>query len=116
MKVIPQKIKKRPCKICRKWFTPNNKLKDRQQTCANPECQKEWHKKTCAKFNKRYCIEFRSNYMQKKIDEAINSEKKGLSDCEDFELPIKKMIGIFSPQQIVIIINIIRYHLILFKR
>lgn len=43
---MPEKIKKRPCGICREWFTPNNKLKERQQTCGKPECKKKWHKES----------------------------------------------------------------------
>jgi len=116
MKVKLQKIKKRPCRICRKWFTPNNKLKERQKTCNSPKCKREWHKKICAKLNKKYRNDFSSNYMQKKIEEAIEPEKMGLSDSENYELPIKKMISVFSPQQVVIIINIINYHSFLSKR
>jgi len=76
MKVKLQKIKKRPCRICRKWFTPNNKLKERQKTCTDPECQKEWHKKTCAKLNKKYRNDFRSNYICKKKLKRPSSQKK----------------------------------------
>jgi len=49
MKVMLEKNQKRPCRICREWFTPNNKLKERQKTCGKPECKKEWHKRVCAK-------------------------------------------------------------------
>jgi len=114
MKVMPKKIKKRPCGICRKWFTPNNKLKQRQQTCAKPEYKKKWHKKVCAKFNKKNSHYFRSNYMQTKIDAAIESEK--MTDCQYYELPVEKIISVFSPQQVIIIINIIRYHATVFNR
>jgi hypothetical protein len=38
-------FKKRPCRICRRWFMPNAKLKDRQKTCGDPQCQREWHRK-----------------------------------------------------------------------
>jgi len=37
--------KKRPCGICRRWFMPHPRLKDRQQTCGDRVCKKEWHRK-----------------------------------------------------------------------
>jgi hypothetical protein len=97
MKVMLEKIKKRPCRICRKWFTPNNKLKERQKTCGKPECKKEWHKRVCAKFNKKNNHYFRSNYMQTKIDAAIESEKMGQNDCQNYNLPVETIINVFSP-------------------
>ena len=27
-------LKKRPCKICRRWFPPHPRLKERQKTCG----------------------------------------------------------------------------------
>ncbi len=65
---MPKAIsRKRPCRICRKWFLPNVRLKDRQMTCADPECQKKWHKKQCALWNKKNQQYFKANYLQKKI-------------------------------------------------
>ena len=60
--------KKRPCGICRRWFTPHPRLKDRQQTCGDPVCKKEWHRKKCAEWNKRNGDYFKANYLQKKLD------------------------------------------------
>ena len=31
----------RPCRVCRRWFLPDGRLKNRQKTCGNPECQRE---------------------------------------------------------------------------
>ncbi len=59
--------KKRPCGICRRWFTPHPRLKDRQQTCGHPGCKKEWHRKKCAEWNKRNRDYFKTNYLQKKL-------------------------------------------------
>jgi hypothetical protein len=38
--------KKRPCRICRKWFQPDVRVGDRQHTCGRPECQVIRRKKT----------------------------------------------------------------------
>ncbi len=62
--------RKRPCRICRRWFLPNPRLKERQMTCGQAECQREWHKKKCAQWNNKNSDYFKSNYLQKKIDTA----------------------------------------------
>src|SRR6266498_871043 len=33
--------KKRPCRYCLKWFSPDAKVGGRQRTCSRPECQAE---------------------------------------------------------------------------
>ncbi len=66
--------KKRPCRICRRWFTPNPKLKDRQKTCGDAKCQREWHRKKCEEWNKRNTDYFKANYLQKKLNAASPSE------------------------------------------
>ena len=68
-------FKKRPCRICRRWFMPNPRLKARQMTCADPECKKQWHRRKCAEWNKRNSDYFKSNYLQKKLEAATGSEK-----------------------------------------
>lgn len=62
--------KKRPCRVCRRWFVPNPRLKDRQKTCGNARCKKEWHRRKCAEWNKNNPDYFKSNYLQKKLDAA----------------------------------------------
>ncbi len=68
-------FKKRPCRICRRWFMPNPKVKDRQMTCGDPGCKKEWHRKRCSEWNKKNSDYFRSNYLQKKLYAASPREK-----------------------------------------
>ena len=63
-------FKKRPCRICRRWFIPNPRLKDRQMTCGDSVCKKQWHRKKCAEWNEKNADYFRSNYLQKKLDIA----------------------------------------------
>jgi hypothetical protein len=53
---------------------PNPKLKDRQMTCGNPKCKRQWHRKKCQEWNKSNPDYFRANYLQKKI-EAAQSDK-----------------------------------------
>jgi hypothetical protein len=53
---------------------PDGRLKNRQKTCGNPECQREWHRKKCAEWNKKNEEYFRTNYLQKKLEVAKSPE------------------------------------------
>jgi hypothetical protein len=65
---------KRPCRICRRWFTPHPRLGDRQRTCGDPHCKKEWHRKKCAEWNRKNAEYFRSNYLHKKLEGVSGGE------------------------------------------
>lgn len=70
--------RKRPCRICKRWFLPDPRVKDRQKTCGQPSCQREWHRKKCAKWYKDNPHYFKTNYLQKKIEavaETKNAER-----------------------------------------
>jgi len=54
---------------------PNPKLKDRQMTCGDPGCKKEWHRRKCAEWNNKNSDYFRSNYLQKKLYAASQRDK-----------------------------------------
>jgi hypothetical protein len=45
-------LKKRPCKICRKWFYPHPRVGDRQRTCSSPACQKKRQQKNVADWHR----------------------------------------------------------------
>jgi hypothetical protein len=68
-------LKKRPCKICRRWFSPHPRLKERQKTCGDPHCQREWHRRQCARWNEENTDYFQANYLQKKLDKAAQSKE-----------------------------------------
>ncbi len=78
--------RKRPCRICRRWFMPDPRLKERQMTCGQAECQREWHKKKCSEWNRKNTDYFKTNYLQKKIDTA--TQYKGDSEAA---LPAKHL-------------------------
>jgi hypothetical protein len=61
------KSRKRPCRICRKWFTPNPRVGDRQKTCGRQDCQDKWHAKRCAEWNGKNPSYFREIYLSKKL-------------------------------------------------
>ena len=63
-----RKRKKRPCRVCRKWFTPNPRLGDRQQTCGAMECQRKWHARKCAEWNRKNRAYFREIYLRGRLE------------------------------------------------
>ena len=38
-------VKKRPCRVCRRWFQPHPRAGSRQTVCSQPECQRERHRR-----------------------------------------------------------------------
>ena len=67
-------IKKRPCRICRKWFTPNPRVGNRQKTCGSKECQKKWHAKKCSQWNRQNRACFQATNLSKKLQTVKNQE------------------------------------------
>jgi hypothetical protein len=56
------KVRKKPCRICRRWFQPDARVGERQRACGMPECQTARRQKTQADWRKRnldYAIAWR---------------------------------------------------------
>lgn len=68
---------KRPCSICRKWFTPDVRQKGRQKTCS-PACQNELHRRQCEKWNRKNKAIYKNNYLAKKLEEAEEQQTSGI--------------------------------------
>jgi hypothetical protein len=54
--------RKRPCSICRRWFRPDPRVRNRQHACGKPECQTSRRQKTQASWRRRnrdYAIAYR---------------------------------------------------------
>jgi hypothetical protein len=45
--------RKRPCRICRRWFRPDPRIGGRQRACGKPECQRLRRQKTQAGWRQR---------------------------------------------------------------
>jgi hypothetical protein len=90
--------KKRPCRICGRWFTPHPRLKDRQKTCADTHCKREWHRKKCAQWNKSNPDYFKSNYLHKKLAPALPFKSRFKSG-----LPLSFVQEVIGIQHLVII-------------
>lgn len=62
-----RKSKKRPCRICRKWYLPNPRVAERQKTCGAEICKRKWHAKKCEEWNKKHPSYFSEIYLSKKL-------------------------------------------------
>ncbi len=90
--------RKRPCRVCKRWFIPHPRLKDRQKTCGDQQCQRQWHRRKCAEWNRNNVDYFKDNYLDKKLEisGAPRSRlKTGLPLCY-----VQQRIG--TPQLVII--------------
>jgi len=60
--------KKRPCRVCGKWYPPHPRLGDRQQTCGAMECQRKWHARKCAEWNRKNRAYFKDIYLRGRLE------------------------------------------------
>jgi hypothetical protein len=56
--------KKKPCRICRRWFRPDVRVGSRQHTCNRPECQVARRKRTQANWCARNLDYFTARRIQ----------------------------------------------------
>lgn len=72
-----RKSKKRPCRICQKWFMPNPRVGDRQKSCGDLECMRKWHAGKCTEWNRKNRNCFQENYLIDKL--ALEGNEKEVS-------------------------------------
>ena len=71
--MLRAKSRKRPCRICRKWFLPGPRQQDRQRTCGAPECQRQWHRRQCARYNRNNRTNRKEDYLAQKLAKSRDS-------------------------------------------
>ncbi len=96
------KSRKRPCSICRKWFLPDVRQTGRQKTCSF-KCSEELHRRNCAKWNKKNTAYFKSNYLDKKLENDSRSppESTQLDVRADAKPAPKSRIELNLPREII---------------
>ena len=65
-------FRKRPCRVCGKWFMPDPRLGNRQKTCGAKECKRRWHAAKCAEWNKQNRSYFKEIYLRSRLDPPIS--------------------------------------------
>ena len=99
-----RKHKKRPCRICRKWFTPNPRLGDRQQTCGAMKCQRRWHARKCAEWNRQNPAYFKEIYLRGRLESfGSGPPARSPSSCPSCRIndPPRRSSPLDLPQEVV---------------
>jgi hypothetical protein len=98
-----RKNKKRPCRICGKWYAPNPRLADRQQTCGTMECQRKWHARKCAEWNRKNRTYFKEIYLRGRLEFFgidLPAESPSCSSCRINDPP-RRSSPLDLPQEVV---------------
>lgn len=111
-----QQRHKRPCRICKKWFLPNPRLGDRQKTCGDAECQRQWHTRKCAEWNRKNRSYFQEIYLRRRLEEleTASVEPRSLPSpgsalhVAPLDYPREVVQEVIGAQQLVIIEYIVR--------
>lgn len=104
--------RKRPCRICGKWYWPDPRLGERQRTCGDKECQRQWHGKKCREWNRKNRSYFQEIYLEKCLascePHGSNVSTKPLDEAVSVSLPAMPVQEVIKVQQLVIIRYLLR--------
>jgi hypothetical protein len=104
--------RKRPCRICGKWYRPNPRLGERQRTCGDKECQRQWHGKKCQEWNRKNRSYFQETYLEKCLASCEPPDRNGSPKPHDgavsVSLPAIPVQEVISVQQLIIIRYLLR--------
>lgn len=59
--------RKRPCRICRRWFVPHRRAGDRQHVCSAAGCQRERHRRACQRWRLREAPAERAHRLRQRL-------------------------------------------------
>lgn len=59
--------RRRPCRICRRWFRPHPRVGDRQHVCSRVGCQRERHRRACQRWRRHEAAAEREYRLRRRI-------------------------------------------------
>jgi len=62
--------RKRPCRVCGRWYQPSSRLRKRQKTCGAKACMQEWHRRVCRRWNRQNRQDSMITYLASKLEAA----------------------------------------------
>jgi hypothetical protein len=62
--------RKRPCRICGRWFVPHPRVGDRQRVCGAADCQRERHRRDCQAWHRREAESVRRHRLEQRLRSA----------------------------------------------
>lgn len=69
---MPTKTHKRPCAMCRKWFTVRLQSRTTQTVCGETSCQRERHRRACAAWHVQNPDYDKENRLRKRLQTALD--------------------------------------------
>ena len=115
--------RKRPCRVCGKWFMPNPRLGNRQKTCGADACKQQWHTSKCAEWNRQNRAYFKEIHLRNRLEPPGNDAADPRSSpCSSspsrantaargpspLNLPREAIQEVIGAQQLVIIEYVVR--------
>jgi hypothetical protein len=91
--------RKRPCRICRKWFEADPRQIGRQKTCNDPACRKENHRRQCEQWNRKNREYFKANYLSAKL--ARTKDPPAAAQNKTFFVKSSSRIKLYLPRDVV---------------
>lgn len=86
-------IKRRPCRICGRWFHPDSRVGSRQRACGKQACQRKRRQRTQASWRSENPEYFLRRRLQRRADaaraaeDAVEDPKKLEASGEDVRRP-----------------------------
>ena len=91
-------LRKRPCKICRKWFRPDPRSKGEQKVCGDPACQRERNRRACRAWRKKNPTYDRVRRAHERLARSDKDESEETPILEPIQAvregPTKEVIGV----------------------
>lgn len=66
--------RKRPCRICRRWFEPHPRAGDRQRVCSDEACQAERHRRSDKAWRARNPDYDKKRRVAKKLGDVVEGD------------------------------------------
>jgi hypothetical protein len=77
-------MRKKPCSICRKWFTPDHRVGTRQKTCSE-ECREERRRRKQAEWRRKNPEYFTSRRLKERSRRAVEADRAAVQAIEDIK-------------------------------
>jgi hypothetical protein len=85
----------RPCRVCSRWFRPNSRVGNRQHVCGEPACQKEWHRRSCAKGRKLRLDDTRATKVARLVVKRPVAEQAAIDPLAAIDWKgVRKVVGL----------------------
>jgi len=68
--------RKRPCRICGRWFQAHPRAGERQRVCSAAPCQRERHRRACQEWRRREAPAERRHRLQQRIRAKCDRETR----------------------------------------